>query len=153
MKHTALLVLALAAGAPALADEKTAPPAPPLKEASVTFLDSKLFDNMLSKELSSDKDTVEVNITGRMTLNNIPGRVDAWITAVGESGELTLKPSDPALKPKFILGLIPIVYSFIKQSSAERNLDPVKKYNASIIYHIDKAGESVIDRIVFVRKK
>jgi len=151
-KKTAILALALstmAASACAQVQDvkETAPP------ASVTFLDSKLFDNMLSKELGANKETVEVTITGKMSLNSIPARVDTWITAVGENGELTLRPQDPALKPKFILGLIPIVYSFIKQQNIERTFEPAKKYNASIIYHVDRNGESLIDKIVFVRKK
>ncbi|MES2322581.1 MAG: hypothetical protein V4633_10000 [Pseudomonadota bacterium] len=151
-KKTAILALALSAMAASacaqVQDVKEA--APP---ASVTFLDSKLFDNMLSKELGANKETVEVTITGKMSLNSIPARVDTWITAVGENGELTLRPQDPALKPKFILGLIPIVYSFIKQQNIERTFEPAKKYNASIIYHVDRNGESLIDKIVFVRKK
>ena len=149
-KKTAILALALAAfsaGAGAQDAKEAAPP------ASVTFLDSKLFDNMLSKELGANKEVVEVTITGKMSLNSIPARVDTWITAVGENGELTLKPQDPTLRPKFILGLIPIVYSFIKQQNIERTFDPAKKYNASIIYHVDRNGESLIDKIVFVRKK
>lgn len=149
-KKTAILALALAAfsaGACAQDAKEAAPP------ASVTFLDSKLFDNMLSKELGANKDIVEVTITGKMSLNSIPPRVDTWITAVGENGELTLKPQDPTLRPKFIIGLIPIVYSFIKQQNFERTFDPAKKYNASIIYHVDRNGESLIDKIVFVRKK
>jgi hypothetical protein len=157
MKKAAFLALALASlfGSASAQDAVAAPgaaaagPAP----ASVTFLDSKLFDNMLSKELASNKETVEVTITGKMSLNSIPARVDTWITAVGENGELTLRPTDAALKPKFLIGLIPIVYSFIKQNNAERTFDPAKKYNASIIYHVDRNGDSLIDKIVFVRKK
>ena len=152
-KKTAILALALAtlsAGACAQDAKDAKEQAPP---ASVTFLDSKLFDNMLSKELGANKETVEVTITGKMSLNSIPARVDTWITAVGENGELTLRPQDSSLKPKFIIGLIPIVYSFIKQQNIERTFDPAKKYNASIIYHVDRNGDSLIDKIVFVRKK
>lgn len=153
MKKAAILALALAAlstGACAQDAKDAKEAAPP---ASVTFLDSKLFDNMLSKELGANKETVEVTITGKMSLNSIPARVDTWITAVGENGELTLRPQDSSLKPKFIIGLIPIVYSFIKQQNIERTFEPAKKYNASIIYHVDRNGDSLIDKIVFVRKK
>lgn len=123
------------------------------KSSSVTFLDSKLFDSMLSKELSSDKDVVEVAISGRVSLSSIPARVDTWITMVGENGELTVKTAEPTLKPKFVLALLPIVYAFIKESSVERTFAPAKNYNASIIYHVDRSGESIIDKIVFEKKK
>lgn len=150
MKKIALLALLTCALAGTARAEDAAPAE---TSASVTFLDSKLFDNMLAKELSSEKDVVEVAITGKISLSNIPDRVDTWITTVGENGELTVKADEPALKPKFVIALLPIVYSFLKQQSAEHSHDAAKNYNASIIYHMDKSGDSVIDKIVFVKKK
>ncbi|GJJ00727.1 hypothetical protein RugamoR64_12650 [Duganella rhizosphaerae] len=148
LRHS-LLLLTLAAPL-ALAAET---PAPAADSAPITFLDSTLFDNLLSRELGKGKNEVEVNISGKISLNSIPPRVDKWITAVAEQGEVTLKPADPALKPKFILALLPVVYSFIKQANAERSMNSANQYNAQVIYHIDKSGESVIDKIVFVKKK
>jgi hypothetical protein len=131
------------------ATEKVAP-------KPITFLDSKLFDNMLSKELSVEKDVVEVAISGKMSLNNIPARIDKWISLVAENGEVQLVATEPALKPKFVMGLlslIPTVYSYFKKTSEERTLEPAKKYNATIIYQLDKNGESIIEKIVFTRRK
>jgi len=126
--------------------------APP--PGALTFLDSTIFDNMLSRELNRGNDEVEVAISGRMSLNSIPPRVDKWITAVAEKGEVTLLPVDASLKPKFVLALLPVVYSFLKQAHSERAMSAAGDYNASVVYHIDKAsGESVIDRIVFIKKK
>lgn len=147
-----LVALALAAP-PAFAAEPTPAPAPAAEAAPITFLDSTLFDNMLSRELGKGKGEVEVTISGKISLNSIPPRVDKWITAVAEQGEVTLKPADTALKPKFVLALLPVVYSFIKQANAERTMNPASKYNANVVYHIDKSGESVIDKIIFVKKK
>jgi len=146
-----LLLLTLAA--PLALAAETPAPAPAADTPPITFLDSTLFDNLLSRELGKGKNEVEVNISGKISLNSIPPRVDKWITAVAEQGEVTLKPADPALKPKFILALLPVVYSFIKQANAERTMNSANQYNANVIYHIDKSGESVIDKIVFVKKK
>lgn len=121
---------------------------------TLTFLDSTIFDNMLSRELNRGSEEVEVAISGKMSLNNIPPRVDKWITAVAEKGEVTLLPVDASLKPKFVLALLPVVYSFLKQAHSERSMSSASDYNASLVYHIDKiSGESVIDRIVFIKKK
>ncbi|MFA9215796.1 MAG: hypothetical protein ACEQSK_01700 [Sphingomonadaceae bacterium] len=141
---------------PAAAAAPTAAAAPlaAAEPASLTFLDSTLFDNMLSRELGKGNKEVEVLISGKMSLNNIPPRVDKWITAVAEQGEVTLKPVDSALRPKFVLGLLPVVYSFLKQANSERQVSAAGKYNASVVYHVDKnSGESVIDKIVFLKKK
>jgi len=121
--------------------------------AQVTFFDSRLFDSSLSKELSGDADVVEVNISGKVSLNNIPTRMDQWLTTVGENGELTLKQAEPQLKAKFIGALAPVVFAMIKQFSVERTLDPAKKYNATIQYVVDRNGESSIEKIVFTKKK
>lgn len=142
-----LLPLVLLLSPAARAAETPAP-------ATLTFLDSTIFDNMLLRELNRGNDEVEVAISGKMSLNSIPQRVDKWITAVAEKGEVTLQPVEPGLKPKFVLTLLPVVYSFLKQAHSERSMNVATQYNASVVYHIDKAsGESVIDRIVFVKKK
>jgi len=121
--------------------------------AQVTFFDSRLFDSSLSKELAGDADVVEVNISGKVSLNNIPTRMDQWLTTVGENGELTLKQAEPQLKAKFIGAIAPVVFAMIKQFSVERTLDPAKKYNATIQYVVDRNGESSIEKIVFTKKK
>jgi hypothetical protein len=170
------LVLAAVLSAPAFAQQAadTAPPAPaaqaaepapaapaaaPAPEpaapppASVVFLDSSLFDNALSSQLASGKDQVEVAITGKISLNAIPQRMDKWITAVATKGEVALtQQADAPLKPKFVLGLLPTIFSFIKMARAENLVDPANKYNASIQYHLDRSGEAVIDKILFVKK-
>lgn len=148
MKTTTLCVLALATCL-TTAHAQTAG----IKHSQITFLDSKLFDGQLSKELQGDNDTVEVKITGKMSLNNIPARVDKWITIVGENGELVVKATDPALEPKFLFALIPFIYSFLKQTNDERTFESAKKYNATILYRIDASGDSLIDKIIFTRKK
>ena len=138
------------AAAPAAAAEPAAlPPAP----ASVVFLDSSLFDNALSGQLASGKEQVEVAITGKISLNAIPGRIDKWITAVASKGEVALtQQADAPLKPKFVIGLLPTIFSFIKMARAESLIDPATKYNATIQYHLDRSGEAVIDKIIFVKK-
>lgn len=146
---------AAAPDAPAaqLATEPPAPPPPPPPPASVVFLDSSLFDNALSGQLSSGKDQVEVAITGKISLNAIPPRMDKWITAVATKGEVALTQQvDAPLKPKFILGLLPTIFTFIKMARTESLVDSANKYNASILYHLDRSGEAVIDKIVFVKK-
>ena len=160
------LALAAALAAPAHAQSNPAGDAPvsakaaPAAEsaeaaspASVVFLDSSLFDNALASQLSAGKEQVEVAITGKISLNAIPVRMDKWITAVATKGEVALtQQAEAPLKPKFVLGLLPTIFSFIKLARNESMVDAATKYNASIQYHLDRSGEAVIDKILFVKK-
>lgn len=149
MKKIAICILVLVGFAGTVQAQNTK-----AKQSQITFLDSKLFDGQLGKELQGDNDSVEVKVTGKISLNNIPARVDKWITIVGENGELTVKAAESTLEPKFIFALIPVIYSFLKQANEERVFDSAKKYNATIFYRVDaSSGESLIEKIVFTRKK
>ncbi|MDP3785562.1 MAG: hypothetical protein Q8Q55_00535 [Undibacterium sp.] len=155
LRLTSIILFSFASHA-AVAQSMETPSVPTQVATTLTFLDSKLFDNQLSKELSAEKDVVEVTISGKMSLNSIPGRIDKWITVVGENGEVSVVASEPTLKPKFVgalLSLIPTVFSFMKKSSEERTLEPAKKYNAIVTYQMDRNGESMIEKIVFTKKK
>ena len=169
MRITALCI-ALLLGAPTIshaqqaadgkpqADSKpqsaeTKAPVPEGKRAKVIFLDSKMFDGQLSKELGAENDTVEVDILGKISLNRIPERMDRWISLVAEKGSVNIKAADQGLKPKFIFDLVQMVYAGVQHNNEERMLEPAHKYDATIFYSIDSTGESKIEKIVFVKRK
>lgn len=124
-----------------------------LKRARVTFLDSKLFDGQLSKELGGDNDAVEIDFLGKVSLNSIPQRIDRWISIVGEKGAVNLKPAEQTLKPKFLFDIVELIYTGVQRSNEERMLDPVRQYDAVIFYSVDNAGEPRIEKIVFNKRK
>lgn len=119
--------------------------------ASLTFMDSKLFDGRLSKELASGKRTVEVEISGRVSLNSLPSRIDKWITVVGEHGNLEVKPSE-VQKSRSFFGIVSTVYSFVESVRAESVFEPATQYNAIVYFRKDPSGDSLIERIIFTKK-
>jgi hypothetical protein len=131
--------------------QPAAQPTHGLQRQGLTFLDSKLFDSRLSQELGAGKDKVDVEISGKVTLSNIPDRLDRWITRVGEGGSVEVREG-PA-RTRSIFGLLPMIFSAFEHASEERMLEPAKNYNATILYRRDDNGDSVIERIVFTRKK
>ncbi len=151
MKKTLLLFALLPSFivAPAFAQ----PSAAPDSTAPLTFMDSKLFDGRLSKELATGKDTVEVEISGKVSLNSLPSRIDKWITVVGEHGQLEVKPADSAPKTRSFFGIASTIYSFIESVRSEAVFEPATQYNAVIYFRKDAGGDSLIDRIIFTRKK
>ncbi|MFA7279724.1 MAG: hypothetical protein WC100_06490 [Sterolibacterium sp.] len=117
----------------------------------LTFVDLKLFDAKLSQELNSGKDRVEVEMSGKVPLNDIPERIDKWVSRVGEQGSVEIR--EVPRTRMVIFSLLPMIFSAFQSTSEERMLEPAKYYNASILYRRDANGESSIERIVFTRKK
>lgn len=150
-----LLVLLLAFGSLANAQEAKEPAAqaePGMPKAGLTFLDSKLFDSRLSQELGTGKDKIEVEVSGKVPLSAIPERIDKWIVRVAEAGSVEVRETQ-AVRTRSLFGLLPMLFSAFERASEERMLDPAKDYNATILYKRDAAGDTIIDRIVFTRKK
>jgi len=151
----ALLLGLLAASADAQNYEQV-PPQPALQLVipnQVTFFDSKLFDAKLSKELEAGKSRVEVEVMGKVPLSNIPERIDRWITKVGEEGKVEMKQSDPAVRTRSFFGIIPMIFEGFRRMKEERMYEPASQYDATILYRKDAAGDTLIDRVIFTRKK
>ncbi len=116
----------------------------------LTFLDSKLFDAKLSRELDKNGGRVEVDISGRIPLSAIPPRLDRWMTKVGEHGSVELR--EGGTRTRTLFGVIPMIFSAFQAMSEERMLAPATQYNATLIYKKDQHGDTLLERIVFVRK-
>lgn len=128
----------------------------PSNKSRLTFMDSKLFDVKLGKELESGKEIVEVDVSGRVPLSNIPGRIDKWVVKSAEEGKVELLQSEPAPKTRFIFSLIPMVFNavgFMKNVQEEKIFDHAKNYDTKIYYKKDESGETLIEKIVMTRRK
>lgn len=128
----------------------------PINKSRLTFMDSKLFDVKLGKELESGKDTVEVDVSGRVPLSNIPERIDRWMVKSAEEGKVELLQSESVPKTRFIFSLIPMVFNavgFMKNVQEEKMFDHAKNYDAKIYYKKDDSGETLIEKIVMTRRK
>ena len=127
-----------------------------LSKSRLTFMDSKLFDMKLGKELESGKDVVEVDVSGRVPLSNIPPRIDKWVVRSAEEGRVELLQSEPAPKTRFIFSLIPMVFNAFgayKDMQEERMFDRAKRYDTKIYYRKDDSGETLIEKIVLTKRK
>ncbi|MBU1229223.1 MAG: hypothetical protein KKA55_06235 [Proteobacteria bacterium] len=119
----------------------------PQKE--VQFMDTSGFNYKLSASLGAKLEQVDVLFPALITLNNIPERMDKWLSMVEKFGgkvEIQAEP-EPGR------GLITEIFSiFIKAfEAAEEKLiyAPAKDYNVLISY---KAKTGIITKMAFVRK-
>ncbi len=141
---------------PGSATQNPVAPAAPSTQARLTFMDSKLFDMRLGKELEAGKDVVEVDVSGHVPLSNIPPRIDKWIVRSAEEGKVELLASEAAPKTRFLFSLIPMVfnaYGSYKSMQEERLIDQAKRYDTKIYYKKDDTGETLIEKIVLTRRK
>jgi len=118
-------------------------------QKQVQFMDTTGFDYKLSASLEAKQEQVEVLFPAVITLNNIPERMDKWLSKVEKFGgkvEIQAEP-EPGR------GLITEIFSiFIKVfEAAEEKLiyAPAKDYNVLISY---KAKTGIITRMTFTRK-
>jgi|GEM_PF-407586 len=132
----------------ACAPQNPATGAEVLKE--IQFLDSFSFDRKLSASLGTGQDKVDVIFPAVITLNNIPERMDKWLSKVEKFGgkvEIQAEPEQGR-------GLITEIFSFFVKiyEIAEENLiyAPAKDYNVLIGY---KAQSGIVTRLSFVRKQ
>ncbi len=119
----------------------------PLKE--VQFLDTTGFDYKLSASLEAKQPSVDVTFPAVITLNNIPERIDKWLSKVEKFGgkvEIQAEP-EPGR------GLITEIFSiFIKAfEAAEEKLiyAPAQNYNVLVTY---KGKTGIITKMTFTLK-
>lgn len=118
-----------------------------LKE--VNFLDSSSFDRKLSASLSANQPQVDVVFPATITLNNIPERMDKWLSKVEKFGGKVEIQAEPELGRELfstIFSLFVKAYEVIEETVI---YSPAKKYNVMVYY---KAKTGIVTKMAFVRK-
>jgi hypothetical protein len=119
----------------------------------ISFFDSRIFDAKLGKELEQGKDSVEIDVSGKVLLNNIPSRIDRWISKSAEEGKVEIKQH---VASRSWFSLVPLVFNafgIMKNYQEEKALNFAKNYDTVIFYRNDERGEAVINKIVMTRRK
>ncbi len=117
-------------------------------QREVQFLDSFSFDRKLSASLSAGQDRVDVLFPAAITLNNIPERMDKWLSKVEKFGGRVEIQADTTERGFIseIIGFFVKVYEMAEESLVYA---PAKDYDALITY---KPGSGLVTRLSFVRK-
>ena len=118
----------------------------------IGYLDSDTFDSRLASALRGGTPTVTVRFVVPVPLDQIPERVDRWLSAVGERYggivELEPDPNFPATRDIVGIGIsiVTRVYQAVQKKLLYR---PAGAYDATLYYH---PGENAITRIEFRHK-
>jgi hypothetical protein len=123
----------------------------------ITFIDTQKFDSELSSSLSTIKKPVEVNFYNPITPNEIPPRLEKWLSMVDKSGgkvNISSPVGEPAPKsPALILGLFSGLWNAFtilgKESAAKSMEDAAKSRDANIQLARNAQGNLYIQKITF----
>lgn len=132
----------------AWAAESSAPPAHP----AIIFIDSRVFDARLAKELDKGGKQVEVMIEGKMSINQIPPRLDKWLAQVSENGTVELRVQENLGRNRSLFSLVDMVFSAIQGFQESLMLRSANSYNAVIYYRREASGDALVDHVEFNKR-
>ncbi len=131
----------------------------PPKDAkpNVTFIDTQKFDSDLTASLESIKKPVEVTFFNPVSPNEIPPRMEKWLSLVEKSGgkiNISTPANEPTPKnPALIFGLFSGLWNAIKmyrtETAGKSMEDAVKGRDANITLARNPQGNLFIQKIVF----
>jgi len=127
--------------------------------ARLSFLDISKFDRDLSGSLQDKNASVEVAFYDRVSPNNVPDRLQKWISVVEADGGKVLVEPPPnelvARSPFAAVSLIGTLITSIKgfaQFNSEKIYESAKGRDAVISLERNSKGEVVVSSIKFVRR-
>lgn len=136
---------------------KPAAPAAPAARPHVVFSDLPTFDHELAKSLSNAKDPVVVTSADRITLREIPPRLEKWLAAVDDSGgKIETLPADPAeLQPRFIGLLFTLIGAIrqVRELAKAQQYAEARNFDVKIFYRTDNTGDRVVERVEWIRRQ
>jgi hypothetical protein len=127
----------------------------------VAFLDADKFDHQLSASLSAPMNEITVPFYDKVSPNNMPERMKAWVNQVEKSGgkiqmtEPTSSSGVTAKNPFLIFSMINAIRTLVQleqRSEKAKVLASAKGHDVKILLAYNAQNEVVIDKIVFAKK-
>lgn len=125
----------------------------------LSFLDISKFDRDLSGSLQDKTASVEVAFYDKVSPNNVPDRLQKWISVVeADGGKVLVEPPPNELisrSPMAAISLVGTLISSIKGFSkfnSDRVYEAAKGRDTVISLERNNKGEVVINSIKFVRR-
>lgn len=149
-----LVALGACAPMPPAPDAGTRPASPNLQ-----FLDLQSFDRDLSRSLTAPLPAVEVAFHDRVTPSAMPERLQKWMASV-EAGGGSVKVIPPpssvtARNPLMLVSALTTLWSAGRMAQTvaqDAQFKAAQTHDAEIRLKADDKGETVVDRVVFVRR-
>ena len=116
------------------------------------YFDSAIFDSTLSENMDRGSSKIEITISTPFSRNNIPDRLDAWLTFIeNSSGKIIEEPAEG--ERDIIMLILPGCKPYKKiQIQKVAMYFPAQNYNATLLIKKDESGEAMISKIVFTHR-
>jgi hypothetical protein len=128
-------------------DKKT-----PAVSQPIDFFDSQVFDATLGEALTAGQSTVEVKAISPFTVNQIPQRLDVWLSAAVHEygGKVETKPDPAYPQSKAIISeLVDLAVQVYGAVQKEKTYGAAENYNLTVYY---KPGTGTVTKMVFTHK-
>lgn len=149
------LSLALLAGC---ATDPVTPAAPLVAQPALQFVDLQRFDQELSGSLGAPLPRVEVSFYDRVVPSAMPERLQKWMAAVeAGGGKVKVTPPPSSVTTRSPIALISAISALwtankmVREASTEAQFRVARAYDAEVVLRQDARGDTVIDKVVFVR--
>jgi hypothetical protein len=123
---------------------------PLFNHTALEYIDSTAFDESLSNAMNQAEAKIEVSVLTPFSSNNIPERLDTWLTVIKENGgEVN---TEPAENERSIIGIALALFSAYQLVKEQLRYLPAKNYHATLLYRRAESGDALIEKIVFTHK-
>lgn len=127
--------------------------------AKISFVDISKFDRDLSASLQARASSVEIAFYDKVSPNNVPDRLQKWISVVeADGGKVLVEPPANELvtrSPLAAISLIGTLITSIKtftQFNSEKIYESAKGRDAVITLERNAKGEVLVNAIKFVKR-
>jgi hypothetical protein len=121
----------------------------PVKRSStyLKYINANSFDQQLSQTMEQGEPEIEIDILSPFSSNNIPSRLDNWLSAISQNGG-KVKPKPAEGERDIIKSLQIILTNIFTEKYA-----PAANYNiAELIYRRNQNGEAMIEKIILKKR-
>ncbi len=125
----------------------------------LSFVDIGKFDADLSSSLSQQYESVNVSFYEKVSPNQIPDRLQKWVSSVEQSGgRVSIEPPPGEVAPKDPFTIIGLIASMIggaknfAEFKTNRTYDSAKNRDAVISLERNPKGEVVVAKIQFLKR-
>ncbi len=158
LKHAFLLLLALTLAACESSPIRPTAATPPKPE--LQFIDLQGFDKDLAGALGAPLPKVDVAFVDRIVPSAMPDRLQQWMASVeAGGGKVKLVPPKStvtAKNPFMLLSAVSTLWSASKMAremALKAQFDAARAYDAEIQLKTDDRGDTVVDRVVFIKRQ
>ena len=126
-------------------------PHPPI--ITQEYSGSKYFDSTLSENMTKEPSKIEITISTPFPPNNIPRKLDAWLTFIEKNGgKVTEEPAEGERDITIVVAALVQLYTLYEKIRKVALYAPARNYNAKLLIKKDESGDSMVSKIVFTHR-